>query len=160
MRRACVAIIGISNDLRYRSGRCAKSGPAFSTVASRPPPGAPHATLRVTAGEAWLTVDGIRDDYRLAAGESFALPRGWRVWIARDAAARGSKWRGLPSSACNRAFARSRCTSARGGRRAGAAVTPRGRRRRNARAAGSACRPRAARAHGRSSPRHAPRRTA
>ncbi|AJX32755.1 DUF2917 domain-containing protein [Burkholderia oklahomensis] len=39
------------------------------------------ATLRVTAGEAWLTVDGRRDDYWLAAGESFELPRGWRVWI-------------------------------------------------------------------------------
>ncbi|WP_231748439.1 DUF2917 domain-containing protein [Burkholderia sp. ABCPW 14] len=35
----------------------------------------------MTAGEAWLTVDGRRDDYRLAAGQSFALPRGWRVWI-------------------------------------------------------------------------------
>lgn len=39
------------------------------------------ATLRVSAGEAWLTVDGRRDDYWLGASEAFELPRGACVRI-------------------------------------------------------------------------------
>ncbi len=38
--------------------------------------------LKVMAGEIWLTLDGDPEDYWLAAGETFELPRGARVWVS------------------------------------------------------------------------------
>ncbi|GAB6847802.1 DUF2917 domain-containing protein [Paraburkholderia kururiensis] len=38
--------------------------------------------LEVRAGQIWLTVEGDAGDYWLAAGESFALPRGARTWVS------------------------------------------------------------------------------
>jgi quercetin dioxygenase-like cupin family protein len=40
------------------------------------------AMLKVTAGEVWLTVEGKPDDYWLASGESYRLPRGATAWIS------------------------------------------------------------------------------
>jgi len=44
--------------------------------------------LKVMAGEIWLTVEGDSEDYWLAAGDTFELPRGSRAWVSagrRDA---------------------------------------------------------------------------
>ncbi|AXF08954.1 DUF2917 domain-containing protein [Paraburkholderia sp. SIMBA_055] len=55
------------------------------------------STFKVISGEIWLTVEGDRDDYWLATGESIDLPRGAVAWIsageagARFALASGSE---------------------------------------------------------------------
>jgi quercetin dioxygenase-like cupin family protein len=38
--------------------------------------------LKVMAGEIWLTLDGDPEDYWLAAGDTFELPRGARAWVS------------------------------------------------------------------------------
>jgi quercetin dioxygenase-like cupin family protein len=38
--------------------------------------------LDVMAGEVWLTVEGDAEDYWLAAGESFELPKGALAWLS------------------------------------------------------------------------------
>ncbi|MGH8781412.1 DUF2917 domain-containing protein [Paraburkholderia sp.] len=38
--------------------------------------------VKVMAGEIWLTVEGDAEDYWLASGESFRLPRGAMAWIS------------------------------------------------------------------------------
>ncbi|MGF6755426.1 DUF2917 domain-containing protein [Paraburkholderia sp. GAS42] len=38
--------------------------------------------LKVMAGEIWITLDGDPEDYWLAAGETFELPRGARAWVS------------------------------------------------------------------------------
>ncbi|CAG4890241.1 DUF2917 domain-containing protein [Paraburkholderia saeva] len=38
--------------------------------------------LKVMAGQVWLTIDGDPEDYWLAAGDTFELPRGARAWVS------------------------------------------------------------------------------
>jgi quercetin dioxygenase-like cupin family protein len=39
-------------------------------------------TLQVMAGQVWVTVEGDLRDYWLAAGDTFELKRGERVWVS------------------------------------------------------------------------------
>jgi quercetin dioxygenase-like cupin family protein len=38
--------------------------------------------VKVMAGEIWLTLEGDAEDYWLAAGETFELPRGAQAWVS------------------------------------------------------------------------------
>jgi quercetin dioxygenase-like cupin family protein len=38
--------------------------------------------VKVMAGKIWLTLDGDAEDYWLAAGETFELPRGAQAWVS------------------------------------------------------------------------------
>jgi quercetin dioxygenase-like cupin family protein len=40
--------------------------------------------LNVTAGKLWLTIEGDSEDYWLAAGDSFELPRAARAWVSAE----------------------------------------------------------------------------
>lgn len=53
-------------------------GEAISGIASRP------QTLRVTRGNVWLTIEGIKHDYWLSAGDTFTAIPGRLIVVEAD----------------------------------------------------------------------------